>query len=391
MSRFQIQLWCYPWDLHDEGVDRVLDRLRGEAGVTGISVATHYHGIDQLRPHAGVSPRRFRSKGGAQFQPEAGAYVATRYRPVAADWLRKADPLATIGEACTKRGMTLRGWHVCLHGSAVVEKYPAGAVKDVFGDINPSWMCPSNLDVRELLRAMVADLSGRYPFEAIELESAGFPADLHVHAHGKTGFRCGVGADWLRGLCFCESCRQTADRDGVDVQAVAAFVRERLDTVFATGEPLEEGPAELAAGEPALARYVDWRCAQVTSLVKAIRSSCRCRLVVLRDGDRYRAGADYAAIAPHCDALMPLVYENEASGLEANVAQAADEVGGVERVELGLSVCEPPCTSAAVLVAAVKRAVELGVRSVNLYQYGLIPEGRLEWIRQASRYARREA
>jgi len=33
----------------------------------------------------------------------------------------------------------------------------------------------------------------------------------------------------------------------------------------------------------------------------------------------------------------------------------------------------------------------LGVRSVNLYQYGLIPEGRLEWIRQASRYARREA
>lgn len=391
MSSFQVQLWCYPWDLHDEGVDRVLDRLRGEAGVTGISVATHYHGLDQLRPHAGVSPRRFRSRGGAQFQPEAGAYVATRYRPVVADWLRKADPLAAIGEACVRRGMALRAWQVCLHGSAVVEKYPAGAVKDVFGDPNPSWLCPSNLDVRELSRAMVADLSGRYPFEAIELESVGFPADLHVHAPGKIGFRCGAGADWLRSLCFCESCRQTADRDGVNIRAVAAFAREQLEAVFATGEPLETSPAELAEEAPVLVDYVDWRCAQVTALVKAIRSSCRCRLVVHRDGDRHQAGADYKAIAPHCDALMPLVYEDDAGRLDSAVARAADEVGGVERVELGLSVCDPPCTSAAVLVAAVKRAVELGVRSVNLYQYGLLPEGRLEWVRQASRYARREA
>mgnify|MGYP005863561923 CR=1 FL=1 len=89
MSSFEINLWCYPWDLVDEGIDRVLDRLQGEAGVTGVSVATHYHAVDQLRPHGSVAPRRFRSAGGAQFQPEAAAYAATRYRPVVAQWLRR--------------------------------------------------------------------------------------------------------------------------------------------------------------------------------------------------------------------------------------------------------------------------------------------------------------
>jgi len=62
----------------------------------------------------------------------------------------------------------------------------------------------------------------------------------------------------------------------------------------------------------------------------------------------------------------------------------------VDRVELGLSACSPPLADSAGLVAVVKRAVELGVRSVNVYHYGLIPEHRLEWVRLASRYARRE-
>jgi len=33
---FQTTLWCYLWDLVDEGIDEVLDRLKGQAGVTAI-------------------------------------------------------------------------------------------------------------------------------------------------------------------------------------------------------------------------------------------------------------------------------------------------------------------------------------------------------------------
>ena len=148
---------------------------------------------------------------------------------------------------------------------------------------------------------------------------------------------------------------------------------------------------DLLAEEPVLAAFADWRCRQVTSLVQLVRSTCRCRLVIHHDGDRFWAGADYAAIAAHCDAVLALFYESEPARLEAIVEQAAGEVGGAERVELGLSACTPPCADSASLVAVVKKAVELGIRSVNVYHYGLIPLRRLEWIRRASRYARREA
>ncbi|HSW46645.1 MAG TPA: hypothetical protein VLM89_13865, partial [Phycisphaerae bacterium] len=388
MSGFQINLWCWPWDLVDEGVDHALDRLQGEAGLTGVSVAVHYHDVDHLRPHAGVSPRRFRSIGGAQFQPDAAAYAATRYRPVVADWVRKSNPLAAVAEACARRGLTLRAWLVGLHSPATVERFPAGAIKDLFGDLEPTWLCPSNLDVRELLRAMTADLTEHYPLEAVELEAVTFPPRPIPGFRRQAGFDSGSTGLWLRSLCFCESCRQMASRDRVDVAAAAAGVRRRLENLFASGEPLNTPVEDLLNDEPALAAYADWRCRQVTSLIELVRSSCRCRLVVHRGGDRWWAGADYAAIAAHCDALMPLYYEAAPAGLAAVVEQAAGEVDGPDRVEIGLSACTPPCPDSASLVALVREAARLGVRSVNIYQYGLLPEKRLEWIRQASRYAR---
>ena len=43
---FNANLWCYVWDLEDEGIDRVVDRLHGEVGATGVSVATSYHSVE---------------------------------------------------------------------------------------------------------------------------------------------------------------------------------------------------------------------------------------------------------------------------------------------------------------------------------------------------------
>lgn len=388
---FQTNLWCYLWDLVDEGVDEVLDRLKGEAGATGISVAVNYHSVDHLRPHGPAGSRRFRSAGGAQFQPNAFRYASTRMRPVVADWLRKGNPLAAVGEACAKRGLSLRGWLVCTHGSAVAGRHPACAVKDVLGQVSPNWLCPVNLDVREYLRGLVEDLSHNYPFEAIELERASFPTDLHAHYHEKIGLDFGPAGDWLRSLCFCESCRQGGSRDGLDMVKIASLVEGHLERVLTGGEALASSVEELVAAEPLLASFVAWRCGQITSLVKLLKTSCRSRLVMHRSGDRFSAATDFAALSGHYDALLPIFYESDLDVLDRLVQAAAGEAGGPERVELGLSACTPPCRGPDLLVAAMKRAVERGVRSVNVYNYGMIPLARLGWIHQATRYARREA
>ncbi len=389
---FQINLWCYLWDLVDERIDEVLDRLKGEAGATGISVATCYHSVDQLRPHAGVSPRTFRSPGGAQFQPHAAAYAGTRIRPVVATWLKKSNPLAAVAEACDKRGLTLRGWTVCCHSSVTVDRYQSSAAKNVFGDLDPTWLCPVNPDVREYVRAMVEDLAEHYPFETIELERPSFPARPHRHAHEKVGFELGEVGRWLYSLCFCESCRQAAKREGLDVEAAARSVSATLERLFATGKPIDQPLPDFVANDPVLQAYVDWRCGQVTSLIRSVKQSCGCRVAVHRVGDRYQAATDFKAIAPGCDALLRhCPYPDRQGVIEAVVRETWDETQDMARVELGFNACTPPCPDSETFVGAVSHAARLGVRSVNVYNYGMLPLSRMEWLRRASRFARREA
>src|SRR5690606_2405053 len=67
---FQTNLSSYLWDLVDEGIDEALDRIQGQTGVTGLAVDVHCPPVQQIRPHAGVAPRTFRTHGGAQFQPD---------------------------------------------------------------------------------------------------------------------------------------------------------------------------------------------------------------------------------------------------------------------------------------------------------------------------------
>ena len=77
--------------------------------------------------------------------------------------------------------------------------------------------------------------------------------------------------------------------------------------------------------------------------------------------------------------------------IESVVRTTLQDTGDINRVELGLSACAPACPDSPTLVRAVSQAANLGVRSVSIDNYGLLPLRRLEWIKQASRYAGREA
>jgi len=390
---FQTSIQCYLWDLHDEGIDDVLDRLKGEAGVTGISIPILHPGIDQLRPHNGVSPRRFRSTGGAQFQPDTNRYRSTRMRPVVADWLAKSkrNPLKAIADACKERGLNLRGQVVCCDSPIMAARYETSCVKDVFDQQNPTRLCPINLDVREYLASLAEDLSENYPFDAIELDQIAFPADIQSAYPGTLGFVCGETGGWLRSLCFCESCRQLAERDGIDVAGAAETARKHLEYVLTTGEPLTQPIAEFATEHPAVQSFVDWRCQLITSLMQTVKRSCRCRLVIHRNGNPLWSATVFSDIAIHCDALLEECDDMDNSVITQRIQSASQNAGGIERVELGLSACTPPCPDSAAIVRSVKHAMDYGIRSISIANYGLIPLSRLACIRQATRYAQREA
>jgi hypothetical protein len=427
MTMFATNVSCYLWDLVDEGIDDVLDRLRGETGATGVSVAVSCPRVGLLRPHRGVSPRTFRSEGGLQFQPGKDAYVGTRIRPVVAEWLRKANPLAAVAQGCQQRDLALRGRVVCCHSPVLASRYESCAVKDVFGDLHPAWLCPSNPDVREYVRALLADLSASYPFETLELEAASFPPPGEPHwqreicpAGGRasrpprpsraTGLNnlapcspaepqgeapesqtpLGAAGDWLLSLCFCESCRQAAAGEGVDAAAAARSATVLLERALASGEPVPKSVEALLASDQILNDYAAWGCRQVTGLIALLRQACRCRLSVLRSGGPLTTGSDFAAIAAHCDALLTPPPE-PTDAVEPAIQAAAAGTRDIAKVEIGVTACTPACPDSAALVRALSTAARLGVGTAVVDNYGLLPMTRLAWIKQAARYAARES
>ncbi len=77
--------------------------------------------------------------------------------------------------------------------------------------------------------------------------------------------------------------------------------------------------------------------------------------------------------------------------VDSAVAKATATTGAAELVELGFDASPPATPDAPTLVRNLTRAAELGVRSVNIYNYGLIPPGRFSWVRQAIRAGGRTA
>ncbi len=389
---FHTNFWCYVWDLEDEGIDAVLDRLHGEVGATGISVATCYHSVDHLRPHAGVSPRVYRSDAAVYFQPEAKRYAATRLKPVVAPRIKSRNPLARIAEACDRRGMQLRSWTVLCHDSSLVARYDgAFGVKNVFGDLDATALCPANPDVREYLRALVADLSENYALQAVELESPLFPEAPHYHRHEKIGIRFGSVDGFLLGLCFCESCRQSAQGAGVDVDAAARSVRVRLEKTFQTGRSPEQSVAELLDEDEPLRAFSRWRVDSMTELIASLEATCKASLVMYEFGDLHVTGGDARALAPHVDAFLGLCYSPRVEDVEPAVRRFREVKPDAAGVELGFHAFPPNCPDAPTLVSQFTRAAELGVRSANVYHHGIMPEANFDWVRQAVRAAGRAA
>src|SRR5690606_681998 len=125
-------------------------------------------------------------------------------------------------------------------------------------------------------------------------------------------------------------------------------------------------------------------------LVALLRRACRCRLVIRR-GETPAGGNDYSAINEHSDALLTAPPKPVTDEVQQVIQVAAAEAGDVARVEVGVSACAPECPDSAALVRALSTAARLGVRTAVVENYGLLPLPRLAWIKQAARYATREA
>jgi hypothetical protein len=258
---------------------------------------------------------------------------------------------------------------------ALVEHEPHLCQRNAWGqEVQSAGACASDAVLRELLRATLEDLA-RY--EPTGLELADWLPDA---AADRTAARP---LDWhpavrrLLDICFCPSCRQIAERSGVDPDQAARSVRVLVERWLAAGKDQPEDDVirgyvaprasdasswlnGLASGDPQRQYFLVY---PPEELHAHLRGTSMRGLVRLADG---------AANLGNLEQTLDLVWKAHVSG------------GG-----LSLPVWQPTFAEAPALVRLVSDAVEHGVQTFDFE--GLdeaLPEA-VTWLKQAVRYARR--
>jgi hypothetical protein len=397
--------YAFASDLADEGVDAVLENVQERAGLTGISPAFVYHAARDMFPH---NPKRkidFLDRGTFFFPPDRALYDGLRIQPRVSPAALEYD---VLGETCRKaaaRGLNVHAWTVFLHADRPEENLDC-VTQNAFGDRYPTDLCPANPDVREYVRAVVADVA-RYDVATIIGESLQYHGLEHGNHHERYFIELGARGRFLLGLCFCEHCLARAGEAGVDGQAVQAAVREEIQRVFDDPPPANEPEVErdglkaIAGGE--LTAYLDMRAETVATLTAeaaevAAAAGTRLALMDLSGAVKgyatgrpagapaadiaWRVGLDLPKLGRACPELEVLGYAADVDRLRVDLEAYRKQLGEAS-IGLALRPSLPDCDTSENLAAKVRLARELGIARVDFYHYGFVRLGALDWIRAA--------
>ncbi len=379
---FQVYLSAYPWDLADDNVDRVLDRLRGEIGVTGLSVWMGVPAVSPLRVRD-VKPRVFRTRGGLFFQPDSERYTSTRCKPIVSEWLKTRRPLAHLSEACQKRGMTLRAIVSASMTGRLVQRHPEMACKNAFGDGSQLSLCLANPDVQAYLCHLVSDLSQRDGVFGVTI--ADFVLSWADAWANVLELPVGIGGTelGLLSICFCESCHQGATSAGMDVDMARRSVQTMLQRTFDRGSFKDADFESILADNQPLADFCMWRSSTLSLLLGRLVDVCSGELLLDRRANGTACGC---GTEPNWTLPSGVITRLDVTG------QLGDALcHAAQRNELqipGSLALEPRAPD---LVRIMSQAVELGYSAVEIEDYGLLPEAALVPIKQGIRFAKRSA
>ncbi|MEF2071203.1 hypothetical protein [Consotaella aegiceratis] len=387
----QLSMWTYPWDLQDQGIAEARGELCNRAGLNMVSLATSYHAGRFLQPRSPNQKAYFPEDGTVYYQPDESLWQDKEIRPLMArNVIERGDMLCRLVEERERGGPQVSCWTVCLHNTRLGMKHPEHVTRNAFGNPNYYNLCPSSPAARAYVTTMARDIS-RYKPDRIELESPNFMGFAHEYHHEKDGVGLNEEDDFLLSLCFCEHCMARSRLAGVDGEAARRTVQRLIADLCEREVPHKQFPDFPKAGIdafvalPELHAYLAWRREPVTSLIADIREATdpatKVVLIDLKDG--WLGGVDLAAAGRQCDGAILCCYFMPPEQVRELIAEGRAALGPDKFLGAGYRVFYPEVTSASALAARAKAAVDAGADGINFYNYGLIPQKRLDWVRTA--------
>lgn len=387
-----LSMWTYPWDIQDLSLDRTIADLRDKAGLNTISIATSYHAGRFLQPRSPHRKAYFPEDGTVYFYPDKDLWANKEIKPqVAENVTQGGDMLAALIEARQKTGMKVSCWTVCLHNTRLGMAHPDHVTRNAFGDPNYYNLCPSSPAARDYVKTLAEDISENYRPDMIELESPSFMGFAHGYHHEKDAVGLNAEDDFLLSLCFCPHCMKRAQAAGVDAHAARETVKHYITAMCEREIPEKQFPDFPAAGLAVFNEHKDlhdflaWRSEPVTSLIAEIRQATHqdTKVVLIDLADGWLGGVDIEAAVQACDGIILCCYSQSVEEIATSFKQVKDIIEPNKFLGLGLRLFYPEFENGIVLAEHVKAAINAGACGVNFYNYGLIPEKRLDWVRMA--------
>lgn len=379
-----ISMWSYLWDFVDDGIDETLRDMKDNLGLTALSVATHYHTVEHLRPHT-RGDAIYRADSRLYFTPDEKHWTHSPMRHQVSPIALAGNPLKTLTDRAADVGLDVVSWTLCNHSSWLGERYPDATEQNALGDRYPEALCPANPDVRAFLAALLSDLSHNYKLSLLELESFHYAGTMrHYHHHEKIAIRQGPLNKFLLGVCFCGHCKSRAIRRGVDADAVQATFAEAIRDTFKTGEARPGTIASFIDEYPITQGYVDMRVDAVTSLIGELIAASSTPLSPIVWSSPELGGTVARDIADLAGRITVCAYHADPIDTRKAIEDATALVGDVRKLRVGYHVFPPVAPDRATLLRNIEVSLDLGVESFSLYNYGIAARRHLEWVRDVA-------
>ena len=387
-----LSMWTYPWDIQDQGIDGTFADLRDRAGLNTVSLASSYHAGHFFQPRSPRGKVRFPEDGTIYFTPTDSLWEGREIRPLVARNLHeRGDMLQALVEARENNGMKVSCWTVCLHNTRLGQLHPEHVTRNAFGNANHYNLCPSSPSARDYVVTLVRDVTMRYQPDMLELESVNFMGFAHEFHHEKDGVGLTEEDDFLLSLCFCEHCMARGRCAGVPMEEVRAIVARLLVETCEREIPERQFPSFPGAGFdafealPALRRYLEWRAEPVTSLIAEIKAASdpATQIVVIDLKDGWLGGIDFEAVGKVCDGFLLCCYSMAPEQVRSLIVASRGLLGTDKYLGAGYRLFYPEMPGPDAFADRVRAAMDAGADGLHFYNYGLVPQRRLEWVRRA--------
>ena len=322
MNKKNLALFCYPWDVIDEGCDAVIEAVK-RSGLNSIYITVNYHSGMFFLPHSTKRKIYFPEPGALYFNPGKWHDAHSFQSPISNltdNWDFFWEELST---KCKQNNIKLCAWMLGTHNSGIGNKYPQFAVHNAWGDPITHSLCPFNSEVVDHFVNLSRDIVKLGVFDKILIESLEYLPLRHGHHHEVIGVDFTDDIDFIMSLNFSKSCIEKLENKKIDGTFIRNWVKDTTEDYFnnkSQSKPMKWHDFEnILKGE--FWKYYEVREESITNInnlvVNELRNDKNLIIGLLDfgplyalgpNGKRWQNGVNLEKILPLVDEIHPTFY-----------------------------------------------------------------------------------